>query len=144
MNEMLGNIPGVVCHVDDMLVPGKNQEEHDARLNAVLQKKQTTGLTLNKDKCQFSCLPRSYLQTLIRRSHSKVKNSYKVTKLRRFMGMLTQLDKFSPWIAVNLFKNYFSQTLPGCGPPIMRSCIETEGGNSLSTTSCPLQSKCQD
>ena len=59
MNEMLGNIPGVVCHVDDMLVSGKDQEEHDAHLNAVLQKKQTTGLTLNKHKCQFSCFPGS-------------------------------------------------------------------------------------
>ena len=29
MSEILDDIPGVVCHVDDVLVSGKNQEEHN-------------------------------------------------------------------------------------------------------------------
>ena len=33
---------------------GKDQEEHNNRLHVVLQKIQAAGLTLNKDKCQFS------------------------------------------------------------------------------------------
>jgi len=55
MNEILDDIPGVVCHVDDVLISGKDQEEHDARLNAVLRKIKTAGLTLNNNKCLFSC-----------------------------------------------------------------------------------------
>ena len=54
MSEILDNIPGVVCHVDDALVSGKDQEEHNNHLHVVLQKIKAAGLTLNKDKCQFS------------------------------------------------------------------------------------------
>ena len=53
MSEILDEIPGVVCHVDDVLVAGKDQEEHDKRLHAVLQRIQAAGLTLNRDKCQY-------------------------------------------------------------------------------------------
>ena len=55
MSEILNNIPGVVCHVDNVLVFGKDQTEQNDRLHAVLQKIQTAGFTLNKDKYQFSC-----------------------------------------------------------------------------------------
>ena len=53
MGEILQDLPGVVCHVDDVLVSGKDQREHDSHLHTVLQKIQA-GLTLNKDKCKFS------------------------------------------------------------------------------------------
>ena len=39
MNEILDGLSGVVCHVDDVLVSGKDQEEHDSHLNAALQKR---------------------------------------------------------------------------------------------------------
>ena len=55
MNEILDGLSGVVCRMDDVLVSGKDQEEHDCRLNAVLQKIQAAGLILNRGKCQFSC-----------------------------------------------------------------------------------------
>jgi len=54
MGEILNNLPGVVCHVDDVLVSGKDQKEHDNRLHAVLKKIQAAGITLNREKCQFS------------------------------------------------------------------------------------------
>ena len=38
MSETLDNIPGVVCHVDDVLVSGIDQVEHNEHLHAVLQK----------------------------------------------------------------------------------------------------------
>ena len=53
MNNILLRLPGVVCHVDDILVFGKDAEEHEYRLQAVLNQLQTAGVTLNKDKCQF-------------------------------------------------------------------------------------------
>jgi len=39
--------------VDDILVYGKDQEEHDERLRKVLCRLRKSGLTLNKEKCQF-------------------------------------------------------------------------------------------
>ena len=55
MSEILDDILGVVCHVDDVLVSRKDQAECNDRLHAVLQKIQAAGLTLNREKCQFSC-----------------------------------------------------------------------------------------
>ena len=40
--------------IDDVLVFGESQEEHDKHLAVVLVKIQRAGLTLNKDKRQFS------------------------------------------------------------------------------------------
>ena len=52
MNETLQDLPGVVCHVDDILVSRKDKEEHDhdIRLYAVLKKLDAEGVTLNKEK----------------------------------------------------------------------------------------------
>ena len=45
----------MVCHVDDILVTGRDQKEHDSHLHIVLKKLEAAGVTLNKEKCQFSC-----------------------------------------------------------------------------------------
>ena len=54
MSEILQGLNGVVCLVDDILVYGNTQEQHDTHLMAVLQKIQESGLTLRKDKCEFN------------------------------------------------------------------------------------------
>ena len=38
-------------HIDDILVFGKDAEEHEARLHTILNQLQVAGITLNKDKC---------------------------------------------------------------------------------------------
>ena len=54
MSEILTNLDGVVCQMDDILVFGKSYHEHDQRLRAALKRIRNAGLTLNKEKCQFS------------------------------------------------------------------------------------------
>ena len=54
MQEVLHGLQGVVCLMDDVLVHGKTQSEHDQCLNAVLVRLMESGLTLNKDKCLFT------------------------------------------------------------------------------------------
>ena len=54
MLTILDGLPGVICLVDDILVSGACQEEHDERLQAVLQRLASAGLTLNGEKCLFS------------------------------------------------------------------------------------------
>ena len=49
MAETLEGIEGVICHMDDVLVHGKDQNLHDAHLEAVLQKLKETGITLNAE-----------------------------------------------------------------------------------------------
>ena len=50
ISAILEGIEGVVCLIDDILVSGRNQEEHDARLRRVLKRLRDNGITLN-DKC---------------------------------------------------------------------------------------------
>ena len=53
MNRILESIDRVVCLVDDTLIFGATQEEHEARLLAVLQRLEKAEATLNLSKCEF-------------------------------------------------------------------------------------------
>ena len=44
----------VLCLMDDVLVYERDREDHDKKLEAVLQRMQSAGVTLNPDKCKFS------------------------------------------------------------------------------------------
>ena len=56
MNEILEGLDGQVCIIDDILMHGKTQKEHDTSLRAVLKKLaiDESGATLNPEKCVFS------------------------------------------------------------------------------------------
>ena len=54
MFELLRDLDGVMCLMDDVLVHGKTLSEHDECLAKVLQIMQNAGMALNKDKCRFS------------------------------------------------------------------------------------------
>ena len=50
MSQILAGVQGAVCLMDDILVHGATQQEHDSRLQAVLQRIQALGMTLNCEK----------------------------------------------------------------------------------------------
>ena len=50
MRTILDGLVGVLCLMDDILIFGKDQKEHDTRLTAALERIQAAGVTLNKDK----------------------------------------------------------------------------------------------
>ena len=106
MNNILSRLPGVLCHVDDILVFGKDAEEHECRLQAVLNQLRAAGVTLNKDKCQFYQSSITFLGHVIDKNGisadpkettaiQAMKPPSFITKLRRFMGMVNQMSKFS-------------------------------------------------
>ena len=107
---MLEGLEGVVCLVDDVLVFGSNQGEHDARLSAVLQQLEKAGATLNKEKCVFHQTSVKFLGHVIDEDGiradpektlaiSNMEPPQSVSDLRRFMGLVNQLGKFSSRIA---------------------------------------------
>ena len=51
MNEILA---GVVCQIDDILVFGTTQEEHDTNLENVLKCIEKAHVTLSKEKCEYN------------------------------------------------------------------------------------------
>ena len=46
MSTMLEGLQGVLCLMDDVLVYGRDQEDHDKKLEAVFQRIQSAGVTL--------------------------------------------------------------------------------------------------
>ena len=109
MVEMLEGMPGVVCHIDDILIFGSSQEEHDQNLMRVMNKIESVGLTLN-EKCEFSKNSIKFIGHIIdsegiRADPDKVKaikempNPKNVSEVRRILGMVNQLGRFSPNIA---------------------------------------------
>lgn len=53
MEELLAELDGVLVFLDDIVIGGRNSEEHEARLRAVLKRISDDGLRLNKGKCKF-------------------------------------------------------------------------------------------
>lgn len=93
-----------------MLIHGKDQEEHDQRLRSVLERLKEKQVTLNPQKCEFGKQLLKFLRHII--DHNGVhpdpdKTSAiremqppgNITELRRFLGMVNQLGKFSPNLA---------------------------------------------
>ena len=50
MNHILEGLDGVECNIDDILIYGTNQEEHDQKLKAVLCRLNDANVTLSPDK----------------------------------------------------------------------------------------------
>ena len=110
MMVILAGQEGVLCHIDDVIIFGKDKQEHDNRLHAALRKIQAAGVTVNSDKCEFN---KSQLLFLGRINNEeeisadpsktsailKMKQPTTITELRRFMGMVNQLGKFTPHLA---------------------------------------------
>ena len=104
---ILCGLPGIICHIDDILIYGRDQNEHDIRLRGALETIKNAGLTLNHNKCMFNQCSISFLGHLINdkgisqdpgktTAIAKMSQPTTVTQLRRFLGMINQMSKFSP------------------------------------------------
>ena len=92
--------------MDDVLVFGKDTQEHDARLQKILQQIQAAGATLNQFcKSSLKFLGHLIDQTGIRPDPDKTSAivdmpiPQNLSDLRRFMGMINQFGKFSNKLA---------------------------------------------
>jgi len=110
MSQILEGVEGVVCMMDDVSIYGCTQKEHDSCLIAVHDKIQASGATLNDQKCQFSETGITFLghildSTGIHPDPDKIqaivdmKTPQDIGEVRRFLGMVHQMAKFSPQLA---------------------------------------------
>ena len=101
MSELLTGLQGVLCQMDDILVFGKDEAEHDQRLDAVLKRIEEAGATLNPQKCEFRKDKLTFLGHIIdadgiradpekTEAIRKMSPPTSVSELRRFLGMATQ------------------------------------------------------
>ena len=107
MSEMLQDIEGVEVVVDDLLIWGETEEQHDSRLEKVLQRAEQCNLKLNKDKSQIKHKEISYVGHIIGKDGLKpdpkqveaivnMEAPKDKEELQRFLGMTTYLAKFIP------------------------------------------------
>ncbi len=94
---------------DDVPVIGKDQAEHDTRVAAILERIQAAGATLNPDKCEFEKTCLKFMGHVI--DHDGISTdpgktavimhlkSPTISELRKFMGMVNQLGKFTTKLA---------------------------------------------
>ena len=114
MSQILIDLEGVICHMDDILIHAPEQVTHDQRLREMLQHLREAAVTLNKN-CEFSKTSIKFLGHTIdakgihvdpdkvKAIHvdpDKVKAIRKfpaptnITELQRFICMMNQLAKF--------------------------------------------------
>ena len=100
MIKLLDGLDGVVCPMDDVLIFRSTTAEHDTRL-------QSAGVALNPTKCEFNKSSVKFLSHLVDKDGIcadpkktsailRMEAHHNITEVRRFMGMINQLGKFSP------------------------------------------------
>ena len=98
--------------IDDVLIYGNTEEQHDQCLQAALIKISNADLTLSKEKCVFGVTQISFLGQSVDSDGIKpdsrklqaiqqMKLPSNVNELCRFLGMINQLNKFSPHLVSN-------------------------------------------
>ena len=117
MKTLLQGLKGVAVYIDDILVTGPTLEEHLQNLEKVLEKLQSAGLRLNKEKCFFLRPSIDYLGHVIdqdgihptQEKVTAIKEALRpknVTELRSFLGLVNYYAKFLPNLSTKLFPLY--------------------------------------
>lgn len=107
MYRIFGDIPKSLNQRDDILIGGRNAEEHDKALETVLHRAADFGITFNTDKCQFGVneiefYGHHFTKEGLKPSPEKIR-AVKESKapeskeaVRSFLGMTGYLSKFIP------------------------------------------------
>lgn len=105
IDSMVAGIPGVKPYLDDILIAGKTQAEHDRSLHAVLERIQDYGFHLRIEKCRFSLPQIKFLGHIINkdglhpdpektRTISQMPAPKDVTQLRSYLGAVNYYGRF--------------------------------------------------
>lgn len=111
--QNLQGLPGVVCIADDVIIHGKNVEEHDHNLRLFLQRCRERGIRLNKDKLELRTNSFTFMGHRITndgvmmdpekvRAITAMPEPTTVHELRRFLGMVNYVARFLPSLAATI------------------------------------------
>ena len=109
----MGDIPGLVCYLDDILITGPTEADHLERLNEVLDRLEKAGLRLKKEKCVFMVPEVVYIGHKITaegvsplqekiEAIQKVPVPKDVKDLQAYLGLLNYYHRFLPSVAGHL------------------------------------------
>ena len=117
MESILQGMPGVIVYIDDILVSGKDEQDHLEKLDTVLTKLEEAGLRLKRAKCSFLVPSVEYLGFKISKEGLQptaekikaVKSSSAPTnlsQLKSFLGVVNYYGKFLPDLSTLLAPLY--------------------------------------
>lgn len=105
MFEIFGSVEGCCFYIDDLLIYGNSVEQHNERLEKILNIAKESNLKFNSEKCKFLVSEVKYMGHIITSEGMKADDS-KVQAIRdmpipkdkkdvqRFLGMITYMSKF--------------------------------------------------
>lgn len=107
LHQLLDDLPGVETDIDDILVWGTTEEEHDERLERTLQRARQSNLKLNPDKCKIRCSKVLYIGHVltgegVKPDASKLEAITSMPApedkhgIQRLLGMVNYVAKFAP------------------------------------------------
>ncbi|CAC5395336.1 unnamed protein product [Mytilus coruscus] len=107
VSEMVSDIEGAEAMIDDILIWGSDQKEHDMRLKQVLDRAREYNLKLSAGKCEISKPEVTYVghrltSEGVKPDPEKIRAVNKMSKpecvkdLQTFMGFIQYLGKFMP------------------------------------------------
>jgi hypothetical protein len=114
IENIFRGIPGVEVVIDDILVHGRTQTEHDRRLAIVLDRVRDFGIKLNREKCVFGASEVKFYGHVISRCGITADPDYikavmempapeNSDDLRKVVGMINYLGKYVPNLAEKIF-----------------------------------------
>ena len=110
MSSLFENVEGVEVVMDDILIWGKTEAEHDQRVHKVLNILREANVKLNKEKLKFKKTEIAYLGHKVTadglgidpgkvRAVLEMQKPSDIPSLQRFLGMLTYVQRFIPDLA---------------------------------------------
>ena len=110
MDEIFEELPGVTPLIDDVIIHGKTQEEHDVNLKAALNRASDRNLKLNPEKLEVGVNEITYFGHVIssdglKPDPEKVKAITEMPpptdkkELQTLLGMITYLSRFAPQLS---------------------------------------------
>nr|XP_058940983.1 uncharacterized protein K02A2.6-like [Pocillopora verrucosa] len=107
LHQALEGLEGVRCIADDVIVWGRSNEEHDARVSLFLQRCSEIGISLNKEKCRFGLREIPFMGHVVsnkglKNDPSKVEAILKMEPptdkagVERLRGTVNYLSRFVP------------------------------------------------
>ena len=109
MEKLTSDLPGVAVYLDDILVSGKDANDHMTNLRGLLQRLNDNGLRCRKEKCTFAEPSVEYLGHVlstegIAKGHKvdaviKMPPPTDVSSLKSFLGSVQFYGKFIPDLA---------------------------------------------
>ncbi len=110
MSQTFEDLEGDEVIVDDILVWWENEQQHDERLEKVMQRIRERSIQLNPENCTFKAKEVSYMGHLLTEDGLKpdpeklaaIKNVHRPhnrKELQQYLGMVTYSGKFPPQLS---------------------------------------------